>query len=572
MPEKDTSSQSTEIVDDESTLIIRVRGSSKDDDQDESYVDTFFKVKFKIKMSKVFNAYAQRKHVSDRSEFSFTFNDRKIKDNDTPKILGMKDQDIVMCTQVKSTSSGQHATGGVKNASSASSSSSSKSKKRNKSKKKANKCPPIIFSRKFYKKDVTYYSKGYERNILHAPNQQMGMDQKHEEHGFKWSLDFRPTGNGSESKGGVAAYVQVHEGTQRLRPGWSMKLRFTLGIVNQIDRKKSLTLSDTHVFCAKYRDRGFHNLDNACQMSFTDLWENGTINGVGGFLDAQEAVEISARLDMLAMFHPDGHQSKSWDQYNGVEERRAKEVARAALLLAKKTAAAEAAARSLLDELEADEEAKQQQLKKAARKKAKKQRQKAARALREAESRAAAEALAKKKEEEAKAKAKEKAERAKKAKAEREAKARAAKAEKEEKARLARVRIAQAKEAADAARLKKKQEELRKKKEEEERKKQMEAERKRQEEEKARQKKARQMEAERKRQEEEKARQLEAEKKARQMEAERIKQMEIERARQFEMERARQLEMERRRQLEMERARLQQHQGWEHQQQQPVPL
>lgn len=58
--------------------------------------ELFFKVKMNTKLQKVFIVYAQRKGVNVKA-LRFSFDGERIKDDQTPKVLGMEDQDQLDC-------------------------------------------------------------------------------------------------------------------------------------------------------------------------------------------------------------------------------------------------------------------------------------------------------------------------------------------------------------------------------------------------------------------------------------------------------------------------------------------
>jgi small ubiquitin-related modifier len=73
-----------EVRNDTITLQVRL-------DQDEPM---FFKVKKETKMSKIFDAYANRKGTS-RDSLKFMFDGNRVQDNDTPKMLEMEENDLI---------------------------------------------------------------------------------------------------------------------------------------------------------------------------------------------------------------------------------------------------------------------------------------------------------------------------------------------------------------------------------------------------------------------------------------------------------------------------------------------
>jgi small ubiquitin-related modifier len=56
----------------------------------------FFKIKKTTKMSKVFETYAKRKGLQPTS-LRFLLDGGKVKDDDTPKLLELEDQDQIDC-------------------------------------------------------------------------------------------------------------------------------------------------------------------------------------------------------------------------------------------------------------------------------------------------------------------------------------------------------------------------------------------------------------------------------------------------------------------------------------------
>ena len=64
--------------------------------KDQGGEETFFKVKNTTKMSKVFDAYAQRKGVQ-KSSLRFLLDGERINPADTPKSLELEDQDQIDC-------------------------------------------------------------------------------------------------------------------------------------------------------------------------------------------------------------------------------------------------------------------------------------------------------------------------------------------------------------------------------------------------------------------------------------------------------------------------------------------
>ncbi|GFH57312.1 hypothetical protein CTEN210_13788 [Chaetoceros tenuissimus] len=69
-------------------ITIRVR--------DQSGEETVFKIKQTTKMSKVFNAYAQRKGL-DPKALRFLLDGQRIADDETPKTLELEDEDQIDC-------------------------------------------------------------------------------------------------------------------------------------------------------------------------------------------------------------------------------------------------------------------------------------------------------------------------------------------------------------------------------------------------------------------------------------------------------------------------------------------
>lgn len=56
--------------------------------------ETYFKVKLNTKLNKIFNAFAERKGVS-LTGMRFLFNGERLKEGDTPEMVGMKDKDQI---------------------------------------------------------------------------------------------------------------------------------------------------------------------------------------------------------------------------------------------------------------------------------------------------------------------------------------------------------------------------------------------------------------------------------------------------------------------------------------------
>ena len=64
--------------------------------KDQTGEETMFKIKKSTKMSKVFNAYAQRKGV-EAGSLRFLLDGERISDDDTPKMLELEDEDQIDC-------------------------------------------------------------------------------------------------------------------------------------------------------------------------------------------------------------------------------------------------------------------------------------------------------------------------------------------------------------------------------------------------------------------------------------------------------------------------------------------
>ncbi|CAJ1966356.1 unnamed protein product [Cylindrotheca closterium] len=64
--------------------------------KDQAGEETFFKIKKTTKMGKVFQTYAQRKGMQV-SSLRFLLDGDRIKDDQTPKMLEMEDQDQIDC-------------------------------------------------------------------------------------------------------------------------------------------------------------------------------------------------------------------------------------------------------------------------------------------------------------------------------------------------------------------------------------------------------------------------------------------------------------------------------------------
>eukprot|EP00980_Cylindrotheca_fusiformis_P010690 scaffold2391_cov113-Cylindrotheca_fusiformis.AAC.7 len=64
--------------------------------KDQSGEETFFKIKKTTKMGKVFETYAQRKGMQ-MSSLRFLLDGDRIKEDQTPKMLEMEDQDQIDC-------------------------------------------------------------------------------------------------------------------------------------------------------------------------------------------------------------------------------------------------------------------------------------------------------------------------------------------------------------------------------------------------------------------------------------------------------------------------------------------
>jgi len=81
--------EAAKAPEDDKRIIIRVR--------DVFGEETFFKIKKTTKMRKLFQAYADREGVQ-LSFLSFIFNGERIEPDQTPKMIGLNDQDQIDCT------------------------------------------------------------------------------------------------------------------------------------------------------------------------------------------------------------------------------------------------------------------------------------------------------------------------------------------------------------------------------------------------------------------------------------------------------------------------------------------
>jgi len=81
--------EAAKAPEDDQRIIIR--------DRDLFGEETFFKIKKTTKMRKLFQAYANRE-VVQLSFLRFIFNGERIEPNQTPKMIGLNDQDQIDCT------------------------------------------------------------------------------------------------------------------------------------------------------------------------------------------------------------------------------------------------------------------------------------------------------------------------------------------------------------------------------------------------------------------------------------------------------------------------------------------